>query len=332
MGVSTQRPSFTMNRLALLLSIICLQQYELQTATALNLFGGRKLQHSVQSLSTTAVGAAGRNLQDADDDESVCDFIFANVADPDSVDFCTCEPTDEDTFVLDCIYTECPDCQVLQADDQQEEETCAVSEDGVVLAFNDEGTFLDPNVFFGCVQYVTGSFADTTVCLVESVDGTCSVTVGEETCNSCDYITCDDDEGLDSYIIDCSNIEGFGGGDEEWNLCSADIPDTTPLVMFGSNNAFFFEDCAVEYYSGSQVSAAGVAVSVLVSLLVVCCCLVTFVVKRRKRRGNTALQRHQQPPVSAASEWNGYTDNIAPAAYTTQYSNDDAGFAVVGLD
>jgi hypothetical protein len=44
-------------------------------------------------------------------------------------------------------------------------------------------------------------------------------------------IDCDGDT---DYDIDCSNI--IAG--ETWNLCTADIPETSPLIPFGNNDRY----------------------------------------------------------------------------------------------
>jgi hypothetical protein len=75
-------------------------------------------------------------------------------------------------------------------------------------------------------------FAGITNCAINNfADGTCTITTDGAECNSCTLITCDATDGAgqtdENYDIDCSNvIEG-----EVWNLCTDDVPETSPFGM-----------------------------------------------------------------------------------------------------
>jgi hypothetical protein len=164
--------------------------------------------------SPLVVPAAARHLQEnsndidndidiSEEDEQVCDDLLTDAFDASFRPYCFCDRVD-DTYVLDCISTYCPDCEILtSANDTTEAETCALREQGVVLVISEEDDeSLIPNVFFVCTLYVSGSLEDTAVCLVEDDYGNCAVTVNDEQCNSCDYVECDSDSDNGDFYID----------------------------------------------------------------------------------------------------------------------------------
>jgi hypothetical protein len=162
-------------------------------------------------------------------DEEICDTILSNAVDASYAPFCSCGRV-EDTYVLDCVASDCPDCEILNGG---AEETCAVSNDGVILAAFEGGT----DIYYSCIIYISGAF-DNVVCLIEDGEGSCVITVDDEPCNSCSYTDCD--AGYTDLSMDCSNILP----DNDWNTCTDDIPETTPLITYGDNDLFFFEDCS----------------------------------------------------------------------------------------
>jgi hypothetical protein len=172
-----------------------------------------------------------RNLQS---DEEVCAFIIDELVDGSYAQFCSCDRVG-DSYVLDCVYTDCPDCELLQG---SEEETCAISNDGVVLSLSEDLDLL-ADLFYSCTLYQSGLFDSTAVCLIEEFTGEfCAVTVDDEACNSCEYVDCGG--GYTDYSVDCSNV--IPG--EVWNFCTDDIPETSPFISYGYNDLFFFEECS----------------------------------------------------------------------------------------
>jgi hypothetical protein len=148
------------------------------------------------------------------------------------------------------------------ADDENEnangddglEETCAVSEQGVVLNITEDG-FLVADLFFTCILYTAGAFlinesTPTAVCIIEDTAGACAVTVNDETCNSCEPVECA--AGYLDYSIDCSNLQQLSPDNADdndtgvWNFCVDDIPVESPFIAYGNNDYFFFETCFAE--------------------------------------------------------------------------------------
>jgi hypothetical protein len=166
-----------------------------------------------------------RNLQTTD--EQVCEFLLNQGFIEEDRQFCGCERSG-DIYQVECRFTDCPDCEILQ-----ELETCAVLIEGVDL----DAETLSEEVFISCVDYESGLF-DSTICVFEeSGSDNCTVTVNDVSCDSCAFTLCDD--GFEDYSVDCSNVPGVG----VWNFCTADIPETSPFVSFGDNNLFFFDEC-----------------------------------------------------------------------------------------
>jgi hypothetical protein len=178
-------------------------------------------------------------------DEEICESILSSVVDASYAPYCSCERV-EDTYVLDCIASDCPDCEILldEGGASLEEQTCALSNDGVILAAYEGGS----DIYYSCIIYVSGAF-DNVVCLIEDGAGSCIITVDDEPCNSCSYTDCD--AGYTDLSMDCSNILP----DNDWETCTDNIPETTPLVSYGNNDLFFFEGCAVGTPSTSPGAA-----------------------------------------------------------------------------
>ena len=76
-----------------------------------------------------------------------------------------------------------------------------------------------------------------------------------------------DNPFYDEYFdYDCSNvIEG-----ESWNLCSDNIPDTSPFIFAGNNELFTFADCFPGLVSGGSMVSFSTTLAIigLVSLAV----------------------------------------------------------------
>jgi hypothetical protein len=135
---------------------------------------------------------------------------------------CTCEPDGED-FIVDW------DCDITACETIQGEETCVLLDEeaaSAVEAGPDE-----------CLTYTSGPF-NNTICTIDVfVDDTCTITIDGEDCSSCTVVDSDSDT---DYDIDCSNI--IAG--ETWNLCTADIPETSPFISFGTIELFDDPSCS----------------------------------------------------------------------------------------
>jgi hypothetical protein len=167
-----------------------------------------------------------RNLQT---DEEVCEFLLNEGFSEEDRLFCSCDRVG-DIYQVECRYTECLDCEILQGVD-----TCAALIEGVVL----DAATLSEELFISCVDYESGLF-NSTICVFEREENgsdNCTVTADNVPCNSCAFATCDD--GFENYNVDCSNVPGGA----VWNFCNADIPETSPFVAFGDNEIFFFDRC-----------------------------------------------------------------------------------------
>jgi hypothetical protein len=114
---ASNRPPTPMLYLLALLITLCKQQ----EVASFPFPNGNKILQKPFLSSDIAATTRHRNLQE---DEDVCSFILEVVADPASAPYCSCDAVD-DTYVLDCILTDCPDCDLIQGVD-----TCALSEEG----------------------------------------------------------------------------------------------------------------------------------------------------------------------------------------------------------
>jgi hypothetical protein len=136
---------------------------------------------------------------------------------------CVCE-SDGEAFLPNC------ECVFKACDTLQGVEACL---------FDDEDARLEAEARNGvddsayCFTYESGPFADSTICVIDS--NTCTITIDGTECNSCNVVTCSDTDGIgiydESYDLDCSNI--IVG--ETWNLCSDDIPETSPFIAVGNS-------------------------------------------------------------------------------------------------
>jgi hypothetical protein len=144
-------------------------------------FGARRRSHnksksSFQSLQTIYPHDEVGEHRYLQSDEEVCAFIIDELVDGSYAQFCSCDRVG-DSYVLDCVYTDCPDCELLQG---SEEETCAISNDGVVLSLSEDLDLL-ADIFFSCTLYESGLFDSTAVCLIEEFTGEfCAFTVDEQ--------------------------------------------------------------------------------------------------------------------------------------------------------
>jgi hypothetical protein len=149
---------------------------------------------------------------------------------------CVCEFDGKDFLPsCECVFKACDTLQGVEA-------CLLVDEDAQLEAEARNGV---DNISADCFTYKSGPFADSTICLIEaSADSnTCTITINGKECNSCNVVTCSDTDGIgifdESYDMDCSNI--IAG--ETWNLCSDDIPDTSPFIAVGNNMLFSNLSC-----------------------------------------------------------------------------------------
>jgi hypothetical protein len=204
----------------------------LKSATAIALLSERsaaaKRAAKNQKAVEVAVHQQHRSLQgDLQLDDATCEIFLTAIYGPNSGCPCTAEePTME---CIDFIAANCLLCDTIQS-----EEACLVSDfEATLAAFPETGSS-----YADCLTYRSGPFANDTICEIENFsDNTCTFTINETECTSCTVVACD---GETDYDIDCSNI--IAG--ETWNLCTDDIPDTSPFIAFGSNDRFGEFTCA----------------------------------------------------------------------------------------
>jgi hypothetical protein len=169
---------------------------------------------------------------------------------------CTCTEDGEPTLECDILLAECAVCDTIQG-----EITC--------LAFDQAATntAITRHDFVDCYSYESGPFDGMVICeIANEAEDTCTVTIDGEECSTCSAITCVDDTELD---LDCSNIiEG-----ETWNLCTSEIPETSPFISYGKNDRFIDYECGsrgIGLSGGSGGFALSFhAVSVVVGLITV---------------------------------------------------------------
>jgi hypothetical protein len=206
----------------------------LKSATAMALLSKRsaaaKRAAKNQKAVEVAVHQQHRSLQEDFDVDpaslAICEILLEALLGPNSG--CTCTDEEPSMECTDFVSSNCVLCDTLQG-----EEACLVSDgEAALAAYPETGSFV-----VDCLTYRSGPFADDTICGIENLsDNTCTFTVNETECTSCTVIACDDEEGSEetNYDIDCSNV--IAG--ETWNLCTDDIPETSPFIAFGANDLF----------------------------------------------------------------------------------------------
>jgi hypothetical protein len=181
--------------------------------------------------------------------QSALDIQFGVEAD------CTCAQ-DGQSFIPKC------NCAFQFCETIQGEEVCGVIDEEASAA----ATASDSSIFADCYTFRAGPFDDT-VCTIDNfTDGTCTITIDGTECNSCAHAFCSATDGAgvfpESFDFDCSNvIEG-----ETWNLCTDDIPETSPFIVIGNNELFIDGSCipdsggfALSFYALSMVGLMVVA-------------------------------------------------------------------------
>jgi hypothetical protein len=154
---------------------------------------------------------------------ALCQSIPDNQFGADS-DCCTCAQNGQD-FIPKCDWA-FQFCESLQG-----EELCGFIDEKASAA----ATVSDSSIFADCYTFRSGPLDDT---IDNFADGTCTITIDGTECNSCAHAFCSATDGggvfPESFDLDCSNIiEG-----EMWNLCTDDIPETSPFIVIGSNELF----------------------------------------------------------------------------------------------
>jgi hypothetical protein len=145
---------------------------------------------------------------------------------------CTCAQ-DGENFIPKC------NCAFQFCETLQGEEVCGVINEKASAA----ATISDSFIFADCYTFRSGPFDDT-ICTIDNfTDGTCTITIDGTECNSCAHVSCSATDGAgvfpESFDFDCSNvIEG-----EFWNLCTDEIPETSPFIVIGNNELFVDGSC-----------------------------------------------------------------------------------------
>jgi hypothetical protein len=204
-----------------------------------------------------------RSLQttDAELQLALCESAIEIYLGPDSG--CSCDEDFEIDLSSECqkFISECSPCDTIQ--DQQ---TCfTVDEEASTAAST-------ADLKAACFTYVSGPFDNTICSATNYADGTCTVTIDGAECNSCAF--CGETDGTGAtegnYDIDCSNvIEG-----ETWNLCTDDVPETSPFINVANNDRFLDDvECGLGDSEVSEGSGGFCpsfhGLSVMVSLIVV---------------------------------------------------------------
>jgi hypothetical protein len=169
---------------------------------------------------------------------------------------CKCAEDGELTSDCEDFLSQCDICDTIQGE-------------RICLAFAEEESSAasTADILADCYTYESGPF-DNTICTLDNfVESTCTITIDGTECNSCAIVACSATDGTgvfeESYDFDCSNvIEG-----EAWNLCTADIPETSRFLASGNNDLFTDMDCGSGNSGGFALSFR--VLSVLVSLVVV---------------------------------------------------------------
>jgi hypothetical protein len=166
---------------------------------------------------------------------------------------CMCDEDGDPTSDCREYLSECNVCDTIQS-----QRSC------LVFAAQETKAAISEDVEADCYSYNRGPF-DNTICMIDNiVESTCTVTIDGAECKSCEIVVCKSTDGTgilsESYDFDCSNVmEG-----ETWNLCTANIPETSPFLASGNNNRYVDLECG----SGGLALSSHVF-SVLVSLVVV---------------------------------------------------------------
>lgn len=168
---------------------------------------------------------------------------------------CKCDEEGDPTLECQEYLSECNVCDTIQ-----DQRSC------LVFAAEETSAAISEDIEADCYSYTLGPF-DNTICMIDNVvESTCTITIDGEKCNSCEIVVCRARDGAgilsESYDFDCSNvIEG-----ETWNLCTADVPETSPFLASGNNNRYVELECGV--MSGGLALSLH-TLSVLVSLIAV---------------------------------------------------------------
>jgi hypothetical protein len=172
---------------------------------------------------------------------------------------CTCEQDGQDFFPsCDCAFQF---CETLQG-----EEVCVVIDEEAAAAATASAS--EPSLFADCYTFTSGPL-DNTICkLVNLAESTCAITIDGNECNSCAIASCSATNRAGvidkSFDFDCSNV--IAG--EAWNLCTDDIPVTSPFIVVGNNELFLDGSCVLDSGGPGGFALSFRALSV-VGLLVV---------------------------------------------------------------
>jgi hypothetical protein len=166
---------------------------------------------------------------------------------------CKCDEEGDPTSECQEYLSECNVCDTIQG-----QRTC------LVFAAEETSAAISEENDADCYSYNLGPF-DNTICTIDNVvENTCTVTIDGEECNSCAIVACGatDGEGVlsGSYDFDCSNV--MKG--ETWNLCTDNIPETSPFLASGNNNRYLDLECGSGGFATSLHT-----ISVLISLIAV---------------------------------------------------------------
>jgi len=110
---------------------------------------------------------------------------------------------------------------------------------------------LQEDMYTSCIEYTFGAF-DNIICFTEeAASDSFIMTIDDVPCDSCTFVTCDD--GFDEDIsVDCTNALPDGGKPHVFNFCNADVPKTSPLIAYGDNELYFFEECFERFFTASS--------------------------------------------------------------------------------
>jgi hypothetical protein len=192
-------------------------------------------------------------------EEELCEAFLEALYGPNSG--CTCSDELPSQECSDFIAENCLICDTLEG-----EEACLLFFDEEAIVAASAASPATASVDIECTTYKSGPFADDTLCGIENLeDNTCTFTINEKECNSCTVIDCSEET---DYDIDCSNV--IAG--EIWNLCTDEIPETSPFIAWGTNDRFEELTCNPKD-SGSGGVAASTHVLSLFGLVIVACFL-----------------------------------------------------------
>jgi hypothetical protein len=170
---------------------------------------------------------------------------------------CACEQNGQD-FIPSC------DCAFQFCETLQGEEVCGVIDEEAAAAATASAS--ESSIFADCYTFRSGPL-DNTICTLDNLaESTCAITIDGTECNSCALASCSATDGAgvfgESFDFDCSNV--IAG--ETWNLCTDDIPETSPFIVIGNNELFIDGSCvpgsggfAVSFHALSMVGLMVVA-------------------------------------------------------------------------